>query len=126
MTIQKPTPMHRGPAPRQRLEDEFERLELHRDSDICRHFRINSRQLLKIRCGGPDALTFAMLLAEHGMDVTYWLTGNRASSVDLSPAELAVVENYRAADDAGQKALRRVGSALAQSISEAADGTRDG
>ncbi len=43
----------------------------------------------------------------------------------LAQAEKTLIENYRAADESGQKALRRVGTALAKQVSKAATGTDD-
>ena len=86
--------------------------------------KISARRLEGLEGGSmkdPSAVELAKL-ALVGFDLSYILTGARA----VAPEEQALLENYRASDAAGRQALRRVGSALAQSLSEAADGVRDG
>lgn len=119
MSRKKPYPLERGSEPRRRLEEEFSRLNLHTDEDVCRHFDITPQQYTKIVIGDDASLSFAMLLAERGVDVTYWLTGSHSRALKLKQDELTLIKNYREADDSGQKALRRVGSALAQSLNDA-------
>lgn len=67
-------------------------------------------------------------MAELGADVPYILTGQRAPraadvdrdaySAGLNPEEAALLDNYRHAGEAGRKAIREVGAALAQSSCE--------
>ena len=118
MSRKRPFPLERGPEPSRRLAEEFERLKLHNEEDICRHFNITPEQYLQLAIGEEQSLTYAMLLAERGVDVTYWLTGNHSRAFKLQEDELTLVKNYRAADESGQKALRRVGSALAKSLTD--------
>ena len=66
----------------------------------------------------PTAVELAKL-AMLGFDLKYILTGERA----LSPDERALVDNYRGADTSGQKALRQVGIALAQPLSDSEAGS---
>ena len=56
-----------------------------------------------------------------GCDVQFILTGKRLLRSD----EKNLIENYRAADESGQKALRRVGTALAQSLMDSAAESAD-
>ena len=65
----------------------------------------------------PTAVELAKL-AMLGFDLKYILTGERA----LSPDERALLDNYRGADTSGQKALRQVGIALAQPLSDSEAG----
>lgn len=69
----------------------------------------------------PSAVELAKL-ALVGFDLSYILTGARA----VAPEEQALLENYRASDAAGRQALRRVGSALAQSLSDTATRNNSG
>lgn len=68
----------------------------------------------------PDADELRRL-AKLGFDLNYVMTGTHA----VSAAEKALLENYRASNEAGQKALRQVGSALAQSMTDSAAESED-
>ena len=63
----------------------------------------------------PNA-EFLSLVAEHGVDVLYVVTGQRTpvGAAALTPEESALVENYKHADEAGRAAARTVLSSLAK------------
>lgn len=56
-------------------------------------------------------------IAEAGFDVLYLLTGKRSapSEADLSTDESELLNHYRAMPDQDRAAMRRLGSALAES-----------
>lgn len=56
------------------------------------------------------------VLADHGFDVLYILTGKRTGEpVPLKPDESALLENYRAASAENKDHMKAVGAAFAQS-----------
>lgn len=61
------------------------------------------------------ATEFLLAMGAHGLDVVYVLTGKREATLGLIPAdESALLDNYRAADAAGQASLQAAGAAFAQ------------
>ncbi|MBH3356282.1 helix-turn-helix domain-containing protein [Pseudomonas stutzeri] len=67
--------------------------------------------------GSPDGKYLAAV-AEKGVDVLYVLTGNRTPkpAEGLSVAEEKILDNYRALPEEDQASVRRLTTALAQSI----------
>jgi transcriptional regulator with XRE-family HTH domain len=59
---------------------------------------------------------FLAVVNAHGLDLLYVLTGARAlqSANALTAEEVALVDNYKHADEEGRAAARRVLSSLAQ------------
>lgn len=64
----------------------------------------------------PDG-GYLAAIADHGADVLYILTGERAGG--LAPDEAALLDNYRAANKEGQDHMKAVGAAFAQSVKNA-------
>lgn len=64
-------------------------------------------------------------LSEMGFDVHYILTGQHATPSNLSPEEVALVENYRAATEENRYHLKAVSAALAQSSLRSVDTAKD-
>ncbi|WP_354399262.1 helix-turn-helix transcriptional regulator [Variovorax sp. OAS795] len=62
---------------------------------------------------GADALA---LLAQHGFDALYIVTGQRTPSTfaSLTPEQAMLIDDYKRADQNGQAAARRVLSSLAK------------
>ncbi|MFS7242291.1 helix-turn-helix domain-containing protein [Serratia proteamaculans] len=62
----------------------------------------------------PDSKYLSMV-AEHGIDILYVVTGVKTPQPDVSVEELKLIENYRAMDDAARLNIQAVGDSFAQS-----------
>ena len=99
-----------------RIKEERERLGLTQDG-FCAIAGCGRRTLVEWEAGNTSPKAEQLeVLAEHGVDVYYVLTGQRIGlATTLSARESALVENYRAAPEEAKKALETTSAALAQS-----------
>lgn len=98
-----------------RLKDERERLGLSQTefagiAGAKKHAQINWEK----GAASPNGKAFEAW-AEAGVDVAYIITGQRVGPAEpLTPREQALVENYRASDESGRRAVEGAASAGAQ------------
>lgn len=70
----------------------------------------------------PDS-KYLSLVAEHGVDILYVVTGTRTPKTDISIEEQKLIENYRAMDDAARLNIQAVGDAFASTKVKNKSGT---